>query len=132
MSNDTGHPASDPNNTAAKQTDVSHTTSGHEDQSSGTTPKKKPFSSQSNVNSKIMFGTRYEVKCDETFAYYEGYVFDFDQKENKLKVAYGWKPDQLVPVNYVRPLAPPLPANWKPQQGDHIEVIYILNSFSNH
>ena len=98
--------------------------SSHDEQSlaSGTTPKKKPFSSQSNVNSKIMFGTRYEVKCDETFAYYEGYVFDFDQKEQKLKVAYGWKPDQLVPVNYVRPLAHPLPANWKPLQGDHVEV----------
>jgi len=121
MSADAGHVPSDPTDSAVKAEQSGLSVNTHDDQSSGTTPKKKPFSSQSNVNSKIMFGTRYEVKCDETFAYYEGYVFDFDQKENKLKVAYGWKPDQLVPVNYVRPLAPPIPPNWKPVQGDHVE-----------
>ena len=78
----------------------------------------------------MFFGTRYEVKCDETFAYYEGYVFDLVEekdpnKEPKLRVAYPWKEDQLVPVNYVRPLAPPVEPNWKPQQGDHVEVEWI-------
>jgi len=88
---------------------------------SGTTPKKKPFSSSTAVNSKVIFGTKYEVKCDETFAFYEGYVYDYDEKEQKLKVAYSWKDDQSVPVNYVRPVAPLVDANWKPKQGDHVE-----------
>jgi len=95
-------------------------TSDHQSLASGTTPKKKPYS-QSSINNKMLFGTRYEVKCDETFAYYEGYVFDFDEKEQKLRVAYPWKSDQLVPVNYVRPLAPAVDPNWKPKQGDHVE-----------
>jgi len=87
-------------------------------------PKKKPkpFSSLSSgpANNRL-FGTRYEVKCDETFAYYEGYVFDYDEKEGKLLVAYPWKADQAVPVSYVRPLAPAVEASWKPRQGDHVE-----------
>ncbi len=70
----------------------------------------------------MFFGSRYEVKCDETFAYYEGYVFDYDEKEHKLKVSYPWKSDQSVPINYVRPVTPPTPINWKPKQGDHVEV----------
>merc|ERR1719295_101906 len=83
---------------------------------------KKPFSSQSGANNlHLLFGTRYEVKCDETFAYYEGYVFDYDEKEAKLLVAYPWKADQAVPVSYVRPLAPAVEASWKPRQGDHVE-----------
>merc|ERR1712228_105369 len=86
------------------------------------TPKKKPFSSSSNsVNEKMFFGTRYEVKCDETFAFYEGYVYHYDDKEEKVKVAYPWRSDQCVPVNYVRPLAPPIAPHWKPKQGDHVE-----------
>jgi len=88
---------------------------------SGVTPKKKPFSSSTAVNNKLLFGTMYEVKCDETFAYYDGYVYDFDEKEQKLKVAYSWKDDQLVPVNYVRPLTAPIPSDWKPKPGDHAE-----------
>eukprot|EP01083_Nonionella_stella_P195846 721026_1 len=90
------------------------------DEEADPTPKKKPFSSNS-VNSKMLFGTRYEVKCDETFAYYEGYVYDYDEDEKKLRVSYPWKADQTVPVNYVRPLAPIVEANWKPKQGDHVE-----------
>ena len=69
-----------------------------------------------------MFHRKYEVKCDETFAYYEGSVIDYDKIKKKLHIVYGWKKDAKVPVNYVRPLAPPVDPNWKPRQGDHVEV----------
>ena len=66
-------------------------------------------------------GTRYEAKCSDTFAYYEGYVFDFDETERKLLVAYSWKRDEAVSPNNVRPLPSATNPNWTPKEGDRVE-----------
>jgi len=52
-------------------------------------------------------GTEYEVKCQQTFAYYQGYVVDYDQETNKFHVCYenGWKPDERVNPSDIRPIA---------------------------
>ena len=68
------------------------------------------------------FGTPYEIKCDETFAFYDGYIYDYDEDENRLKASFGWKKEQLVPISYIRPIAPSIDSQWKPKQGDRIEV----------
>ena len=43
-------------------------------------------------------GTEYEVKCQQTFAYYTGYVVDYDVTSQKFHVCYEneWKADEQV------------------------------------
>eukprot|EP01084_Bolivina_argentea_P064827 118177_1 len=79
-------------------------------------------SSQPNKQEQMFYGTEYEVKCNQTFAYYTGYVIDFDEKQQTLKITYSWKQDENVPINNVRPVETHINPTWKPKNGERIEV----------
>lgn len=47
----------------------------------------------------------YEVKCDETWAYYEGYITEYNHKTKSLHIAYRpcWRQNRVVSLKDVRP-----------------------------
>ena len=70
------------------------------------------------------YGSEYEIKCNDTWAYYNGYVIDYSESDGKLSVIYpnGSKGMQKVNVRDVRKI-PALPNynKWRPKVGDTIE-----------
>eukprot|EP01084_Bolivina_argentea_P045077 82976_1 len=48
--------------------------------------------------------TEYEVKCPETWAWYTGYVHDYNKSQNKLYIKYpnDWKEGEWLDVSSVR------------------------------
>lgn len=70
-------------------------------------------------------GTEYEVKCQQTFAYYTGYVVDYDVESQKFHVCYenGWKADEQVNPSEIRPKAfPHEPDQWQPKENEKVEA----------
>lgn len=84
-------------------------------------PVRRPRITHATAEELMFHGTKCEVKCEETFAYYEGYIIDYFPEEKKFRILFEWKPEAKVPVHYIRRI-PEIPdENWKPKEGDHVE-----------
>jgi len=70
----------------------------------------------------------YEVKCQETYAWYEGYIQDIivdEDGKKKLKVKFpdDWKEEQICNLEHVRPsIAPETYADWVGSIGEAVEA----------
>eukprot|EP01084_Bolivina_argentea_P092659 166684_1 len=69
------------------------------------------------------YSQQMEVKCDETWAYYNGYVATFDDQSQQFLIHYEWKPDQWVAQHYIRPLPNTKHPLWRPQIGERVECM---------
>ena len=72
------------------------------------------------------FGTLYEIKCDETFAFYDGYVVDYDETKCSIKTSFGWKKQRWLHTSwiwdYIKSVAPSPDPKWMPKQNERVEV----------
>lgn len=67
-----------------------------------------------------------EVKSLETGSYYNATLKEYDPVQQKVLVSFenGWKADEYVPLNVVRPAAAPHnPAEFRPVVNDKVEVM---------
>jgi len=69
----------------------------------------------------------YEVKCQETYAWYEGYIEDIvvEDGKKKLKVKFpeDWKEEQICSLEHVRPaVAPESYVDWVGSIGEDVEA----------
>eukprot|EP01084_Bolivina_argentea_P062744 114721_1 len=68
--------------------------------------------------------TEYEVKCPQTWAWYTGYVHDYNEREKKLYIKYAddWKSPELVDVTSVREKYDVSSASsWRPSYNEEVE-----------
>jgi len=70
------------------------------------------------------FGTEYEVKCSETWAWYEGFVTDYNESSETLRVRYAgdWKQPEEMAIGLVRAkYDDSLSLNWRPALHEEVE-----------
>jgi len=67
--------------------------------------------------------TEYEIKSQETLAWYQGYVHDYDESKRQFFVTYekNWKTSHYVDPGDIRPAADPTPPQWKPSVEEKCE-----------
>jgi hypothetical protein len=72
-----------------------------------------------------LIGSPCEVKCDDTFAFYDAYIVDFNIDTQSAVVSFtnGWKPTAEVTLEHIRPRLPPVRRDWFPLNGDIVECL---------
>jgi len=68
--------------------------------------------------------TEYEIKCNQSWAWYSGYVTDYSPEQKKFFVRFpdDWKEPYWEDPSHVRPLPDPIDLNaWVPRRGEEAE-----------
>jgi len=68
--------------------------------------------------------TEYEVKCPQTWAWYTGFVHDYNESDKKLYIRYpnDWKKPEWMDISSVRyKYAPEWMATWQPAENEEVE-----------